>query len=167
MSAVCRGLSKHSEGASDQGHLISKSRPVNQVKKREQSLVGREVRGIATFLPGERSAKASVPPGWILGNGRQVPAYAATKDCQTVQGARAKNKRTPPLLFLIMCRSNQGLTAVVRVGLLMFCPQTLENKQTQQQKPMQFLGFPFNSASKQPIDANCIGDRGSFYCQER
>ena len=93
MSAVCRGLSKHSEGASDQGHLISKSRPVNQVKKREQSFVGREVRGIATFLPGERSAKASVPPGWILGNGRQVPAYAATKDCQTVQGARAKNKR--------------------------------------------------------------------------
>ena len=84
-----------------------------------------------------------------------------------VASERAKNKRTPPLLFLIMCRSNQGLTAVVRVGLLMFCPQTLENKQTQQQKPMQFLGFPFNSASKQPIDANCIGDRGSFYCQER
>lgn len=84
-----------------------------------------------------------------------------------VPSERAKNKRTPTLLFLIMCRSNQGLTAVVRVGLLMFCPQTLENKQTQQQKPTQFVCFPFNSASKQPIDANCIGGRGSFYYQER
>ena len=84
-----------------------------------------------------------------------------------VPSERAKNKRTPTLLFLIMCRSNQGLTAVVRVGLLMFCPQTLENKQTQQQKPTQFLCSPFNSASKQPIDANCIGGRGSFYYQER
>ena len=54
-------------GASDQGHLTSKSRPVNQVKKRERSLAGRQVRGTATFLPVERSAKASVPPRWSLG----------------------------------------------------------------------------------------------------
>ena len=69
-----QGTVKHTEGASDQGHLTSKSRPVNQVKKREQSLAGREVRGIATFLQVELYAKASVPSCWILGNRRQVTA---------------------------------------------------------------------------------------------
>lgn len=35
-----------------------------------------------------------------------------------------------------------------------------EKKPTLPGKPMQSLCFPFNSASKQSVDTNCMGDRG-------
>lgn len=50
----------------------------------------------------------------------------------------------------------------------MFYVQTGENKQVQQQTQMQFL-FPFNRASKQPTDVNCmgVGRREPFYYPEK